>query len=495
MATPESRGALVCAYIERNLVHGPGDFYGKPFRLTPEQRRFIWRAHELRPDGRRRYRRVLLGLPKGSGKTELAAALAVTEFALAGQHGFPASPEIPVAGASWDSAELVFGAAKVMIAEGPLEPYFELLDTEILRRDGPGKLFRVPASHASVEGLRPTFFVADEVHEWTVRGERVHLVIENGLAKRRNSWSLSISTAGWDKESLLGRLYGYGERVESGELDDDAFLFDWKEAPPGFDLDDPEQLRDAVLSCNPHAERFGQLEAILARYREIPRFEFERYHLNRWTEAADSWVDPAEYDACAGKVNLEPGQDVWLAVDVGGLKDSSAVVTVGWVGDKLHVRQWIGEPNERHKVMVGEARARVIEEADRYRVREVAYDRAMFRESAEMLEEEHGLRMIDFDQGPQRMVPASATLLELIRDGRLVHDGDPLLRRHVLAAVASQTERGWRISKRRSRQAIDGCVALAMAADRATRPGPGDFVLETIVPGVDREPRDWTGFK
>jgi phage terminase large subunit-like protein len=165
MAPPESKGALVCAYIEKNLVHGPGDFYGQPFKLTPEQKRFIWRAYELRPDGRRRYRRALLGLPKGSGKTELAAALAVTEFALAGQHGFPASPEIPVAAAAFDQADLVFGAAKVMIAEGPLEPYFDLFDTEILRKDGPGRLFRVAASHAAVEGVRPTFFIGDELHE------------------------------------------------------------------------------------------------------------------------------------------------------------------------------------------------------------------------------------------------------------------------------------------------------------------------------------------
>jgi phage terminase large subunit-like protein len=88
-------------------------------------------------------------------------------------------------------------------------------------------------------------------------------------------------------------------------------------------------------------------------------------------------------------------------------------------------------------------------------------------------------------------VPASSTLLELIRDGRLVHDGDPLLRRHVLAAVAARTEKGWRISKRRSRQAIDACVALAMAADRATQLVPvSDFIIEMVGPAPLK--KDWT---
>jgi len=213
---PPSRGGLVCSYIEQNLVHSSGDFYGRPFRLTPEQRQFIWRAYELRPDGRRRYRRVLRGRPKGAGKTELAAAIGCVELALAGQHGFPDAPEIPVAAASFDQADLLFGAAKAMIAEGPLAPFFECFDTEILRVDGPGRMFRVAAQAGTNDGLRPTFFLADALHEWTGGKERVHLVIENGLAKRRDAWSLGISTAGSDKDTLLGHLYDHGRRIEAG---------------------------------------------------------------------------------------------------------------------------------------------------------------------------------------------------------------------------------------------------------------------------------------
>jgi len=60
----------------------------------------------------------------------------------------------------------------------------------------------------------------------------------------------------------------------------------------------------------------------------------------------------------------------------------------------------------------------------------------------------------------------------LIREGRLVHDGEPELRRQILAAVPSETERGVRISKRKSKKRIDAAVALAMAADRAMHAEP-----------------------
>src|SRR4051812_9118669 len=78
---PPSLGARVCAWIERYLVHGEGDYLGQPFRLRRWQRALIYRAYELTPEGSRRYSRVLWGFPKGNGKTELAAAVALAELA------------------------------------------------------------------------------------------------------------------------------------------------------------------------------------------------------------------------------------------------------------------------------------------------------------------------------------------------------------------------------------------------------------------------------
>ena len=74
-------GPYVCKWIDQYLVHTEGDYFGQPFRLRPWQKRFLWRAYELNPDGTRRYTRGLLGLAKGNGKSELAAAIACAELA------------------------------------------------------------------------------------------------------------------------------------------------------------------------------------------------------------------------------------------------------------------------------------------------------------------------------------------------------------------------------------------------------------------------------
>jgi phage terminase large subunit-like protein len=105
-----------------------------------------------------------------------------------------------------------------------------------------------------------------------------------------------------------------------------------------------------------------------------------------------------------------------------------------------------------------------MKEAKSGRVLEIAYDPYRFNRSAEVLEE-HGLKMVEFPYG--RMIGASSTLYDLVREGKIVHDGDLGLKKHVMAGVAAETDQGWRISKKKSKAKIDALVALAMAADTA----------------------------
>src|SRR5258706_11636412 len=138
-----SLGYNVGAWIEANLVHGEGDYFGKPFILDPFQWPLLEAIYALLPDGTRRYDDVLIGLPKGQGKTPLAAAIACAEFAgpvvFDGwqDNGFPIgtarlSPDIPVAAVSYKQAHRVFGGERSVITHGQLSEGFEVIDKEIL---------------------------------------------------------------------------------------------------------------------------------------------------------------------------------------------------------------------------------------------------------------------------------------------------------------------------------------------------------------------------
>ena len=54
--------------------------------------------------------------------------------------------------------------------------------------------------------------------------------------------------------------------------------------------------------------------------------------------------------------------------------------------------------------------------------------------------------------------------------GRLRHPGVAELDRHVANALAKPTPRGWRLTKSAEAAQIDACIALAMAAERASTP-------------------------
>jgi hypothetical protein len=80
-----SLGGQVCAWIEENLVFGPGDLRGQPAKLDAEKRALVYRMYEVYPighpfAGRRRFKRVALSLRKGCAKTEFSAWIAAAEL-------------------------------------------------------------------------------------------------------------------------------------------------------------------------------------------------------------------------------------------------------------------------------------------------------------------------------------------------------------------------------------------------------------------------------
>lgn len=479
--------------MEKNLVHGPGDKFGQPYRIEPYMREFIWLAYELKADGSRRITRADLGVGKGNAKTELAAAISAAElggpvvFSHWDDNGRPVgkrrtSPDIPVAAASFDQADLVFGCAAAMIKHGPLADYFEVYETEILVKGGPGRMYRVAAVAGTNDGARPTFFPADELHEWLGSKERVHLVLSNGRAKRADAWELNITTAGWDIGSLLGRKYRHGQRVLAGEIKDDSLLFRWYEPKDkNVDLTDLPALRKALREANPAS--FVNIEALVQRSREIPEFEFRRYHLNQWVESPEQWLPHGAFAGCADpKRDVEDAAEVVLVLD--GQYDGQSTGLIGCAvpqelegqaeRTKPHlfvVQSWEKGERADWKVTIAEAEQAVRDACARYTVLQIGMDPNRWRSSIARLEEE-GLPVVAYEShSAARMVPACAQFYDATVEKRVSHDGDDRMAAHVANAVVKVDSRGPRIVKehRDSERHIDLAVGAVAAFDLATR--------------------------
>jgi phage terminase large subunit-like protein len=529
-------GPLVCKWIEANLVHGEGDYYGQPIKLRTWQRAFIYECYELLPDGTRAYDRVLLGIPKGNGKTEIAAMIACAElggpvvFAGWNEDGSARgkrrlSPEIPIAAASFEQADKLFGAAKIMIGKGRLAAFFEVYDTEILEKNGPGKMFRVAAAAGTNDGGKPSFFGADEVHEWTGNKERVHLVLSNGRAKRAGSWELNISTAGASVRSLLGRMIKLAKDIKEGRAKDDRLLVVWfglpsdeelkslsarkKDLPKtsplrnlvdmieeqeseGFDPLDDEQLRAAIRVANPAAGDFLDVEKVAARFREIPEHEGRRYYLNQWSDAPERWIQTADWDRCkSDRGEPDDEAEIVLALEGNSTRESVALVgaTIEAVPHIFVVQTWQKSAQVK-KAPVDEVEDAIRQACERWDVRLIGANPNRWPQTIETLQEEFGDdRMIEYDSHKPALMVVSCTQFydAVTAEGEpgLTHDGNEILSAHLGNAIVKEDGRGRRITKDNSDtpksaaegiapRFIEAAVAGVVAYDLVQRAGAED---------------------
>lgn len=169
-------GPQVVEWVERHLVHGPGDVQGQPIKLDDEQVRFVLACYELDDRGRRLIRRAVFSRPKGRAKSELAAMLVCAEalgpvrFSGWDRDGRPIggpvrAPYIPCVATEEGQAGNVYSAVEFMLREGPISATrgLDVGQTRTFLPDG-GVIRPSTARASSKEGGRESFACFDETH-------------------------------------------------------------------------------------------------------------------------------------------------------------------------------------------------------------------------------------------------------------------------------------------------------------------------------------------
>jgi phage terminase large subunit-like protein len=283
------------AFINR-LTHTKGAFAGQTFHLRPWQTRILKQIFKTRKDGLRQYRTCLLMLPRKNGKSELAAAIALYGLLADGEAG----AEVYSAAADKDQASLVFNVAAQMIRNDPvLEAQCYIVDSQKrIEHDGSGSFYRAISAEAySKHGFNTHICVFDEMHAMPDR--RLHDVLSTSMGGRTQPLYLVISTAGFDKHSILWELYAHAKKVQENPAIDPTFLPILSEAPPEADWTSPKVWKKA----NPALGDFRSLEEmqiLAARATAIPAQEntFRRLYLNQWTEQSSRWLALEAWDRC-----------------------------------------------------------------------------------------------------------------------------------------------------------------------------------------------------
>lgn len=485
-----SLGGVAVRWISENLIFGEGDFFGKPFVPMPDQKLFLYRWYEFCAQcDQWRFKESLRFEATGGGKTQFVAAIVLLEFAGPPEIA-PDSPNIAIAAASWEQADLCFGQAALMVggrdgdvAEAPLCGEFDVYDTEIrFKGSRPGRIFRTASIAGTNEGGLPHLFVCDELHEWGEEGTkkaRVHFVIGKSTNKRHlqnpNRGAgriLNISTAGFDREnSILGTMYERCKAILEDQSKDPRFLVNIYEARGGLDFDKREDRLVACQDASPAAGVIWDVNDRVNEWGKIPNHEWIRYYGNTWPDInEDSWLKehPQAWDHLKGEWETDPENNPWiLSVDMALKQDSVAVDRLEWIDDghlgKVAVTAKIWAAKDYNgRLPHEEVWAYIRDQIHGLGFKGVVYDPRFFEVPARLLEND-GIRVIEFNQSADMMAPAAGLSYKMILEGRIVHNGQHDLARHVKGAAAVPIERGGFVLKKGvSKGKIDGCIAMVM---------------------------------
>ena len=467
-------GDVVADWIEDNIRLGPGDFYGQPFRLTSFQRRWVHRLFEYYPENNEfRYKRATFGTAKGNGKTPFEGALGAE--GMCGPTA-PVSPLVLVAASALVQSNLVYGDLRAGMThdDSPLKPFIEDFDLSIQFKDGsPGEIKRVAAVTGSNDGPRATRLLADELHEWTGRLASVFDVLDGAIGKRRNAFTVGISTAGSDLETLLGRMYVRGKAIASGEIIDDGTLFEWYETPDDVEIPekiktaaDLKQWRKAIRFANP-ALAPGEGDFLTESYirsrfdgaQQIERYKWLRYHCNRWTASEEQWLPPGRWEECRREPPanvLEPRAPVALAFCGDYEGASAALAAVSWDGLVVNLGCWeppIGGTEAQkaeYEVPRNEVKAAVRKAMQTYAVKRfVVAPNGWHGEASDWVGEYGDKIVVEFDWSRQakRKHDACSKFFTSTITKEVGHDGDETLARHLASAVPKETSEGTWIAR------------------------------------------------
>lgn len=501
-AAPTTRGKAVARFFETYLSHRKGERAGQPFHLDvsdwagPWQRQFMDEFYEIGPNGRRVYRLGFLGVPRGNGKTPVSAGLGLFELLTRKD-----APNVFNVAASRDQARILIDSAREMVEDSlKLMSWCEPSRSIIRSNQNHGVMRVLSSSGSLLHGLNPTAILFDELHAVMMQDqEEAYIAMMTSLHKR-GAYMLNTTTAGYNKETLLGKAYDESLRLDDGEDllggclrirrdRKNGVLFYWYGIPEAraSEWEDEELWRLVNPASWVHIEDLRQ-QLHSPGFHEL---DFKRLHLNMWTSARDSWLPAGLWSSLRSDMDIPDGGDVYVGIDVGQYHDTTAVSwahrtedptsPTGW---KVIVRSrvWGVIGDQPHDVFVQGGRMRMdligefLEEelGKRYAIREVVYDPMLFASEADRLAD-RGMPMFELPQGGGAMIEAYQRFYAAAKEGTITHggpnypNGDPVLTAHIEAAAADMTERGWRVRKMKSTNVIDAAVSTTMAFWRADR--------------------------
>lgn len=508
-----------CPHVEGELARLKRDgtrhlLVMSPWQVFVTVNIFGWVDYE----GLRRFTYVYLEVAKKNGKTTWLAAVGLYMGFIDGEPG----SNVYAAATTRDQANILFGAAKTMVAYSPkMQERFGITKQEYsIFQTTTNSSFKALSQDrdGSKDGFNVHCGLIDELHAHKDSG--MYDIVSNGIASRAQPLLFAITTAGKDTTSVCYRERKIVVAILKGEATHERYfgmIFcldkgdDWKDpknwpkANPNYGISvKPEYLQGMADKCKISPSN----EAI-----------FRQKHLNEWVGAVDGWLAESVVTNCEVEVSYKEFKGV---VGFGGYDLASRLDLASW--DEMRPRFEDGKIiwyvfahsyiNERvmesTEAINGEMRPddypvwrddgwlietpgastdfnRIKEDILAHHIDYPFYEVGHDPYHAEQVTSDlldAGLNVIEVPQRTEYLNPAMRWIEVLIAENRIRFCGDPVLKWCILNVVVKEDAKECIFPRKISRaKKIDAAVGMIIAASRAMY-WDKEEVFE-LVPGED----------
>ncbi|MEM6397493.1 MAG: terminase TerL endonuclease subunit [Bacteroidota bacterium] len=481
--------------------HTKGKYAGKPFDLMD------WQAFVLamifgikvKSTGLRLYRKLLLCVPKKNGKSEFAGALGV--FMTYFDHEFGA--EVYSAANKYDQALFSWNAGKVIIKtmsreyesmNAILKVMDSITNRQLINTED-GSFFKPLASDAkTIDGVNPHCGIVDEYHE--AKSTAIPDNLESGMVAREQPLLCIITTRGFNIKGPLWKLEQSYKQILEGVAENDEVLPMMYGPDEGDDWHDPKTWEKA----NPGLGRTPTIEGLQSEYQKAVtegrsrEINFRTKNLNEWTTVGKRWLKDSHVMSGSSSIdhNQLVGRRCYAGLDLAKTRDITAVALLFPPDESCKQFRTImyyycpeenaDERSKQDKVPYVEwgkkewltltpgnvtdyefIRTDLLELGTKYDIAGISYDPWNASHLASQLYEE-GIDVNEFRQTASKFNEPIRFMEATILKGLLNHGDDQILRwmfGNVQLLIDSNGN--CKIDKRKSREKVDGVVALAMA--------------------------------
>lgn len=448
-------------------------------------------------DGLRRFRTALLYIPRKNGKSFLSSVVGLYMLAYDNE----AAAEVLCGATTQQQAEFVFRPAQQMVEKTTgLRKRIQSLANSLQLPDG-SKMTTVCGQPP--DGSSPSCALLDESHEWP--NDLMLSTMLTGMGAREQPLTFITTTAGYDTMSPAKLMQDDLQDVLLGVKQDEELF------GVIYTIDEGDEWTSeiALRKANPNLDvstDLDKLQSAQNQAKQTPRKQtaFKTKHCNIWCNTAVGWMSMEKWAACEDRtLNIADFKDspCWAGLDLANKLDLTAYVLLFTqeIEGKTHYylfprfylpearindatlgyyKQWEqygyleatpGEVNTHEEML-----EQILLDSQTYDLREVGHDQWNASQLVAKLID-NNVTCVDISQGIRAQTEPMKTLEALVYEGRLHHNGNPVMTWCIANTVAffdaNDNVKPVKVNKT-SEKKIDGTVATIMAVGRATLATP-----------------------